>query len=127
MADGDNTFSNSSDRNRDGMDDDIDRRPGNERMSASLARREDPRSEQEFSNQLSPQNLLQERAAQELAAKRAKSTREAMKAAQQDVHFFPDVGKFIIPAENSWAAHAQLVQDNDMRLHFNPDKYFFDK
>ena len=127
MSDEDRSSRSSSDRNRDGIDDDIDRRPGNERMSAGLARREDPRSEQEYSNELSPQNRLQAQAAQDSAARRAKSAREAMKAAQQDVHFFPDVGKFIIPAENTWAAHAQLVLDNDYNLHFNPDKYSFDK
>jgi len=113
------------DTNNDGMDDDVDRQPGNERQSASLARREDPRSEQEYSNLLSVQNQIQERAYAE--ARHSRNMREAMHAAQQDVHFFPDVGKFVIPPENTWAAHAELVLDNDMRLHFNPDKYFFDK
>jgi hypothetical protein len=117
----------SNDQNRDGMDDDIDRRPGSERQSASLARMEDPRSEQEYSNQLSPQNLLQERFDDMRVAESRRKAREAMQAAQQDVHYFPDVGKFIIPAENTWAAHADLVLNNEMRLHFNPDKYFFDR
>lgn len=114
------------DQNHDRMDDDIDRKPGNDRISASLARRDDPRSEQEYApNILSVQNQIQEAAQNQQAFEYR--TRQAMQAAQQDVHFFPDVGKFIIPAENTWAAHAELVQNNDMRLHFNPDKYFFDK
>lgn len=114
-----------SDRNRDGMDDDLDRRPGNSSDSPSYARRFDPRSEQEFTNLPEPQHIMQaENAQQNRERMRA---RRAMQAAQQDVHYFPDVGKFIIPAANTWAAHAELVQNNDMRLHFNPKKYFFDK
>ncbi len=125
MADNSGIYS-PGDRNRDGMDDDIDRRPGNENDSPSYARRYDPRSEQEFSNLPEPQNVLQERQIAERRARNAQA-RKAMVAAQKDVHFFPDVGKFIIPAENTWAAHAELVLDNEQRLHFNPDKYFFDK
>jgi len=117
----------SNDSNRDGMDDDIDRKPGNENESAGLARREDPRSEQEYSNLISVQNQIQERSKEERYERHRAKTREAMLAAQQDVHFFEGVGKFIIPAENTWAAHADLVLNNEMRLHFNPDKYFFDK
>lgn len=124
----DDLFGNGSlnDRNRDGIDDDIDRRPGNENDSPSYARRYDPRSEQEFTNLPEPQNLLQERDEAARFAERNRA-RAAMLAAQKDVHFFPDVGKFIIPPENTWAAHVDLVQNNDMRLQFNPDKYFFDK
>lgn len=114
---------NPGDRNRDGLDDDIDRRLGNENDSVSYASRYDRSSEQEFTNLPEPHRLLSSKIEEE----QEQRAREAMSAAQQDVHFFPDVGKFIIPAENSWAAHADLVLNNDMRLHFNPDKYFFDK
>ena len=122
----DNSQFNTGDRNRDGRDDDIDRRLGNENESASYSRRYDPRSEQEFSNLPEPQNIIQERFAADRLAQLRKE-RKTLHDAQKGVHFFPDVGKFIIPRENTWAAHSELVLDNEMRLHFNPDKYFFDK
>lgn len=115
------------DRNRDGMPDDIDRKPGNSNDSASYARRYDPRSEQEFTTMQEPQDALQEQIYAEAMREERKRAKNAMRAAMQDVHFFPDAGKFIIPAENTWAAHADIVSDKDMRLYFNPDKFVFDK
>ena len=114
------------DENDDGIDDDIDRALGNSNDSESYARLYDPRSEQEFSNQPEPQNILQARDdfMQRMAAR--EKAKRAISASQHDVHFFPNVGRFVIPAENTWAAHADLVLDNDQRLHFSPDRYFFD-
>ncbi|MDX2073572.1 MAG: hypothetical protein SFX19_04305 [Alphaproteobacteria bacterium] len=125
MADQGSNIYNPSDRNRDGMDDDIDRRHGNENESASYSRRYDPRSEQEFTNLPEPQDLLEARNEEEMRSMRRAEA--AMHAAQEDVHYFPDVGKFIIPAENTWAGHAELVYNKELRLGFHPDRYFFDK
>lgn len=44
------------------------------------------------------------------------------------VMFWPDLGPFAIPTENTWAAHVQLINDNRKGMHFNPDKYpYFDR
>ena len=46
----------------------------------------------------------------------------------QNVQFFPDVGKFIIPEDNTWAAHEALVKDEKQGLGFSPEKYaYFDR
>ncbi len=127
MADDADNFRSSSDRNRDGIDDDIDRRPGNERESASYSRIYDPASTQEYSNLLEPSNEIQKRSAEQRRAANNKKMLSAMKAAQSDVHFFPDIGRFIIPAENTWAAHSELVLDNKTDLAFNTDKFAFDR
>ena len=117
----------SFDNNRDGIDDNIDRRPGNSDFTAAYSKIYDPRNEKEFSNSLEPQNELEEREIERVLRANMEAE-EVMKAAQADVHFFPDIGKFIIPAENTWAAHVQLVEDDNTRLKFSPEKYqFFDK
>ncbi len=42
-------------------------------------------------------------------------------AAGQRIHIWPNAGKFIIPRENTFAAHAQLVDSG--QLTFNPEAY----
>ncbi|MDE3015484.1 MAG: hypothetical protein KGI29_00970 [Pseudomonadota bacterium] len=43
------------------------------------------------------------------------------------VSFWPDVGPFAIPAENTWAAHVALISDDRKGLQFNPAKHpYFD-
>lgn len=113
-----------ADQNRDGVDDNIDRKPGNDRDSPSFARIYDPRSELEFTNLAPVQEQIEARTRANLQARQ----RETLKRARDAVHFFPSVGKFIIPRTNTWVGHAAIVLDNDSNLFFNPEKYVhFDK
>ena len=117
-----------NDRNRDGIDDEFDRQPGNPGTSPEYALKYDRRSEQEFSNRLETQNQIEEARLQARMEEQSEEAREALRSAQSGVHFFPTVGKFIVPPENTWAAHAELVKDERTNLGFNPSKYiFFDK
>ncbi|MFW0777373.1 MAG: hypothetical protein ACN2B6_06610 [Rickettsiales bacterium] len=119
---------NSDDRNRDGINDEFDRRPGNSGISEEYARKYDRRSEQEFTNRMETANQIEEARIRSEIDERNQNAFEDIKAAQSAVKFFPSVGKFIIPDENTWAAHAELVKDDETGLHFNPDRYvYFDK
>jgi len=112
------------DRNRDGISDEIDRQPGNSGTSKEFAEKYDRRTEQEYSNLQETQNQLE----QKQILRDYEEMTDALRNAQSDVHYFPSVGKFIIPKENTWAAHAELVKDDSTSLHFNPEKYvYFDK
>ncbi|MDX1974321.1 MAG: hypothetical protein SFT92_01455 [Rickettsiales bacterium] len=107
---------------------DFDREPGNSSDSKSYSMICDPRSETEFTNL--PEAAVQRQiwaAERRIAQQQAAEQRAALNA-QRQVHFFPSVGKFIIPNENSWACHADLIKDPEKNLAFNPDKYvYFDK
>ena len=109
-------------------DNDIDRKPGNSTESRSYSRHFDPRSEQEFTNRMEVQNQIEQaRLLKDLAAQEEAAREGAMRGARA-VHFFPSVGKFIIPEENTWAAHRQLVEDDRNNLYFRPEKYvYFDQ
>ena len=116
------------DRNRDGIDDEIDRRPGNSGTSPEYARLYDRRTEQEFSNRLETANQIEQARILAEYQSEQEQARDALTDAQKQVHFFPSVGKFIIPEENTWAAHVALVRDNSTHLFFHPDKYlYFDR
>ncbi len=108
---------------------DNDGRPGNSGESTSYSQIYDPRGEGETSNLIEPQDRIEARTYFERVAKSQKAAAEqAMRAAQNDVHFFPGMGKFIIPEDTTWAAHAKIVLDNDSNLFFSPEKYpDFDK
>lgn len=116
------------DRNRDGIDDDYDTRPGSDDQSPEYARRYDYGSTTEYtpygverSDQIQAANIARENA-------RRMAEHDARLSAQQKVHFWPNVGKFIVPDNNSWAAHAELVKDDKGALNFDPEKYlYFDK
>ena len=123
----DNNFSTYDDNN-DGIDDDYDRDPGNETESESFSKIYDPISTDEYGDhRLSPQNLIQKQYEEMRANQAAEQAERDGENELSGVHFFPDLGKFIIPKENTWADHAQLVQDDTMRLNFNTGKYIFDK
>ena len=112
----------SFDRNRDGVDDQVDRQPGNDSDSKEYARRYDYGSQNEFS--ILPERSQQLRDAENARVRaRQKQANEATLSAQSRVQFFPNLGKFIIPRENSWAAHARLVNEDRTDLHFDPTKY----
>lgn len=118
-----------SDSNRDGIDDSYDHAPGNDGQSPEYARRYDYGSTSEYtvygvdrSDQVQSANIARQRERQALLG------HEAEIAAQQKVHYWPNVGKFIVPEENTWAAHAELVKDDKSALNFNPEKYvYFDR
>jgi hypothetical protein len=120
---------NYGDSNRDGIDDSLDHAPGNDGQSPEYARRYDYGSTTEYSvygvdrtDQI--QSAIITRENQRIAAR----AHEADLAAQNKVHYWPNVGKFIIPDENTWAAHAEIVKDDKSGLTFNPGKYvYFDK
>jgi hypothetical protein len=111
------------DRNRDGVDDDIDRKPGNSSDSKEYAQRYDYGSQNEYS--VLPERSQQLRDIE--TERRRRQSNEAMLSAQSRVQFLPNLGKFIIPRENTWAAHARLVREDRTDLHFDPAKYpYFD-
>lgn len=131
MADDDNniysTFDSGGGR-RGGGSRDFDRRPGNSEQSREYAVRFDPRSEQEFTNRMEAQNQIEEAHILAEWQERNRQARQALNSAQSRVHFFPSVGKFIIPEQNTWAAHSAIVSDDKNNLFFNPEKYvYFDR
>lgn len=117
-----------NDSGRDGIHNDFDGRPGNSAESASYSRIYDPSGQTETSNLPEPQNF---REAERLIASIRSYERdrgERIRDARSDVHFFPSVGKFIIPKQNTWAAHAELIKDPSYAMEFNPERYvYFDK
>ncbi len=117
------------DSNRDGINDDFDRRPGNSGESVEYSRRYDPFSVQEFSNRLEPANQQQLDEARFAYEQSLTEGRDAFIRAQSRVQMLPNVGKFIIPENRtSWVAHANLVKTDRAGLGFNPEKYvYFDK
>lgn len=120
----------SSGRWRDGRGggSDIDGRPGNAGDSPSYSRIYDSRSESETSNRLETSSQIRATQIAEQVRSEQSKAREAAREAQSRVHVFPSVGKFIIPVENTWAAHAQLIKDTSQNLFFNPKKFlYFDK
>lgn len=127
MARGDRGGFGIDDRNRDGINDEIDRQPGNDGTSREFAQRFDRRTEQEYSNLMETQNQLEQRQLIAKAAEQSEEAAEALKEARDKV-LFPSVGKFIIPLENTWAAHAELIKDDSTALQFDPERYvYFDK
>jgi len=117
------------DSNRDGINDDFDRRPGNNAETPEYARRYDPFAIQEFSNRLEPANQQQLDEARQAYEQALAEGRASFINAQSSVQIMPNVGKFIIPENRlSWIAHANLVKSDHSGLGFNPDRYvYFDK
>ncbi len=117
-----------SDSGKDGIHNDFDGRPGNATDSASYSRIYDPAGQTEISNLPEPQNYREaERIIQSLRDYQRNAAGHA-RDARSDVHFFPSVGKFIVPKQNTWAAHAEMVKDPAYALAFNPEKFvYFDK
>jgi hypothetical protein len=119
---------NSGDKNSDGIDDDFDGRPGNSYESPSYSRIYDSLGKQETSNL--GETSLYFRSLQN-DKNNVRSRNAALKDrnnAQASVFFKYDFGKFIIPKEKTWAAHAEIVCDNTTQLFFSPARYpIFDK
>ncbi len=120
---------NYGDSDRDGVDDDFDQRPGNSTQSAEYAKRYDYGSTSEYtSSGMERSDQIQVTHIRNRINEQSAQQRLDDLAAQNKVHFWPDVGKFIVPDENTWAAHAQIVKDDKSGLAFNPQKYlYFDK
>ena len=120
---------NGKNRNGNG-DSDVDGQLGNSFQSPSYARHYDPTGEIFANRSELPTHIRELNEAQriqqnrEIAARRDAIARKAQSA----VHFKYDFGKFIIPAENTWAAHSKIVRDDQTQLGFNPSRYpIFDK
>jgi len=95
-------------------------RPGlTEPESRSYAATYDPNREAQWTNL--PEMRDQVAVDQYLAryAQEARDLREEEQNAR--VHVWPDVGKFIIPAENTFAGHEQLVESGELK--WNPSAY----
>ncbi len=97
-----------------------DGRPGGAGDSRAYAKRYDPEAQEEVT--MLPEQSQQLRLA-EARRLRALGASQAMLRAQSRVQYFPSLGKFIIPRDNSWASHARLVKDDRTDLHFDPAKY----
>ncbi len=111
---------------RDGVDNQFDGRPGNTSDSPSYGRIYG--SEHELSNLPESANYREVQRLQMAADEHARQSRTAVRHARSDVHFFPSVGKFIVPKQNTWAAHAEMVKDPNYALAFNPGKFpYFDQ
>ncbi len=116
---------NSNDSNRDGIDDNFDGAPGSNTASRSYSETYDRRGETEYTNKLETANQLQEAS---LRAELAEALEQNAMLGARNVHFFPSVGNFVIPNENTWAAHVEIVRDKDCMLCFDPNKFvYFDK
>src|SRR5262245_8322367 len=96
-----------NDRNRDGVDDNVDGKAGNRGASKGHAQVYDPRSESEYSPYTAD--------AQQAEFNRKEAGRQVIddiaRDARSKVHFWPSAGKFIIPEENTWAAHSKIVRN----------------
>lgn len=113
-------------------DRDFDGKPGNSSDSRSYARIYDPGGQTELSNLPEPANYIEAQrliqAAGSFEKQRESLERELLSDADSRVHLFPSVGKFIVPTQNTWAAHAAMVKDPDFALAFDPDRFvYFDK
>lgn len=57
-----------------------------------------------------------------------RATREHFANEEKAVNYIQGAGKFVIPRENTWAAHRMLVLDPAMNLGYSPSAYpFFDQ
>lgn len=107
---------------------DFDAQPGRTGESRQYANIYDRRSEQEYTNRLPVSVQIRYAAQEQQLAAEERAVHEALLEAQSRVHMFPAVGKFIIPEENTWAAHSELVKNPSQSLGFNPEKFvYFDK
>ncbi len=118
-------------RDKNPYDDDYDGRPGGRGFSAEYARRYDPQGEGEYTNLPSNRIQLEMAHAEREAAERAEMLREMHEEGSSGrIQFWPNVGKFIIPVEETFAAHQQLVQKgaDGAKLGFDTQAYrFFDR
>lgn len=108
------------------LDDDYDGRPGGRGMSPEYIRKYDPDLHLEQTNRLEQANEMELLAAEQEMAEAARRMEELREEASGRVQFWPQVGKFVIPTENTFAAHLQLVE-SERGVEFNPAKHLFDR
>lgn len=109
---------------------DIDRDgvPGTSTTSPSYDQIYNPQGENEDTNL--PENPNQLEAGFFLRRKRAeeRANRRSLMRSGARIQFWHGVGKFVLPAENTFAAHHELVEHGPTELHFSPSAYpAFDK
>lgn len=99
---------------------DVDARPGGARTSAAYADAYDPQFEMETTNL--PENRLQlEWQRREQRKSAAEMLRET---AEERIYEWPDAGRFVIPRDNSFASHWNLITSGDqLDLRFDPATY----
>jgi len=109
--------------NQGDYDRDHDERPGSYENTKSYDLRYNPTNENEWTNLLEKANQIELAHIRQEAEDAQDRRLEAALAAQSQVQFLHGVGKFIIPTENTWAAHFNLVGHDDTALQFSPQNY----
>lgn len=109
-----------------GRHSDFDAQPGSSRNTPAYDRLYDPQGEREFTNL--PENRHQIEEAR-LYRTRNEAIRRQQAKAQEElnrIQFWPDVGRFVIPKENTFAAHLQLVKQGEaLDVQFDPRTYLY--
>lgn len=107
----------------DNIDNDFDGRPGNTADSESYSRIYDPHGNQEVSNLPEYANYIEAQRLIQAAEDYHRSG--AYSDERTGVHLFPNVGKFIVPQENTWLAHAEMVKNPDYALGFDTERFVY--
>lgn len=109
------------------LEDDNDEVPGSHRESDSYAkiyrvRESDGTRPREFANELEQDRDNERQSALQ------REVNELREAASSREHYWPNVGRFTIPRENTVAAHLQLVNNPKLKLEFEASAYpYFDQ
>ncbi len=108
---------------------DTDAEPGSTENSKEYDRLYNPQGENEYTNQPENANQLEEIHQLRRRNEYIRGLRSEFSNALKRVQFWPNVGRFVIPKENTFAAHLTLVREgNTVDIQFNPKKYnYFDK
>lgn len=104
-------------------DPDYDEKPGSFENTPSYDLRYNPTAENEWTNLLEKANQIELANLQREAEVAQDRKLLAMMDLQSQVQFMHGVGKFIVPAENTWAAHFDLVGYDDTELDFSTHNY----
>lgn len=108
---------------------DTDALPGGSENSSSYDRLYNTQGENEYSNLPENANQIEELHLRRREEEYVKNQRSDLREALKRVQYWPYAGRFIIPKENTYAAHLALVrQGNTVDIHFDPKTYlYFDK
>lgn len=131
MANGDdNPFGYSSRRGRRGSGfSETDALPGSNENSPQYDRVFNPQGENEYSNLPENPNQIEEAIFLSRRNEYVRSLRSELRDALKRVQYWPNAGRFVIPKQNTFAAHLALVREgNTVDIHFDPSTYlYFDR
>lgn len=135
MADEENSgtiFDNESTiggRRRHGSRSEFDMKPGSIENSKRYDRLYNPQGENEYTNQPENPNQIEEAHFLRRRNEYIRGLRSELGDAMRRVQFWPNVGRFIIPKQNTFASHLALVREgNTVDIQFDPKTYlYFDK